>query len=136
MGLGPKGLANSSKRTHRGMRARARAAHLTLNPPDLPAPPAMAAACDGAHVLPSTRHCPHPAGWRTPLPEVIDSVVRRCPIDTRRALLGNISLSGGTTMFKHFGQRIQVRADGVEVGGGGGGGGGAGGGGGGGGGGG
>lgn len=39
---------------------------------------------------------------------MIDSVVQRCPIDTRRALLGNISLSGGTTMFKHFGQRIQV----------------------------
>ncbi|KAL4419507.1 hypothetical protein ABPG77_002293 [Micractinium sp. CCAP 211/92] len=51
--------------------------------------------------------CGRGSGWRTPLPEVIDSVVRRCPIDTRRALLGNISLSGGTTMFKHFGQRIQ-----------------------------
>ena len=52
-----------------------------------------------------------------PLPDVIDRVVQGCPIDTRRALYGNITLSGGSTMFKHFGHRIQVggrggRADG------------------------
>jgi actin-related protein 3 len=49
-----------------------------------------------------------PPDWRTPLPEVIDSVVQSCPIDTRRGLYGNITLSGGSTMFKHFGHRIQV----------------------------
>jgi actin-related protein 3 len=45
--------------------------------------------------------------WRTPLPEVIDACVQSCPIDCRRALYRNISLSGGTTMLKHFGARIQ-----------------------------
>ena len=49
-----------------------------------------------------------PSGWRTPLPEVIDDVVQSCPVDTRRALLANITLSGGSTMFKHFGRRIEV----------------------------
>jgi len=34
--------------------------------------------------------------------------VQSCPIDCRRALYRNISLSGGTTMLKHFGARIQV----------------------------
>lgn len=43
----------------------------------------------------------------TPLPNILDSVVQSCPIDTRRALYGNIVLSGGTTMFKDFGRRIQ-----------------------------
>lgn len=34
--------------------------------------------------------------------------MQSCPIDCRRALYRNISLSGGTTMLKHFGARIQV----------------------------
>lgn len=50
---------------------------------------------------------PPPADFRTPLPALIHQVVRTCPIDTRRALYANISLSGGSTMFRHFGQRIQ-----------------------------
>ncbi|GAB4819485.1 hypothetical protein N2152v2_006531 [Parachlorella kessleri] len=45
--------------------------------------------------------------YSTPLPRVLDSVIQNCPIDTRRALYGNIVLSGGTTMFKDFGRRIQ-----------------------------
>lgn len=59
---------------------------------------------------PASHHQSSPADWRTPLPDVIDSVVQSCPIDTRRSLYGNISLSGGSTMFKHFGHRVQVRA--------------------------
>ena len=42
-----------------------------------------------------------------PLPEVVDLSVIKCPIDTRRRLYGNIVLSGGSTMFKDFGKRLQ-----------------------------
>ncbi|KAK9837465.1 hypothetical protein WJX81_004437 [Elliptochloris bilobata] len=42
-----------------------------------------------------------------PLPEMVDACIQSCPIDTRRALYGNIVLSGGTTMFKNFGTRLQ-----------------------------
>jgi len=42
-----------------------------------------------------------------PLPDSIDAAVQACPIDTRRALYNYITLSGGTTMFKHFVQRLQ-----------------------------
>lgn len=41
------------------------------------------------------------------LSEFLNPPPQACPIDCRRALYGNISLSGGTTMLKHFGSRIQ-----------------------------
>eukprot|EP00887_Chlorella_sp_A99_P007834 scaffold20.g7834.t1 len=44
---------------------------------------------------------------RASLPALIDSVVQSCPIDTRRALYSNIVLSGGSTLFRDFGRRIQ-----------------------------
>ncbi|RKP03194.1 hypothetical protein CXG81DRAFT_9856 [Caulochytrium protostelioides] len=43
----------------------------------------------------------------TPLPEVVDGVIQSCPIDTRRGLYKNIVLSGGSTMYKDFGKRLQ-----------------------------
>lgn len=43
----------------------------------------------------------------TPLPEVVDTVVQNSPIDTRRGLYKNIVLSGGSTMFKDYGKRLQ-----------------------------
>lgn len=43
----------------------------------------------------------------TPLPEVVDQVIQSCPIDTRRGLYKNIVLSGGSTMYKDFGRRLQ-----------------------------
>lgn len=43
----------------------------------------------------------------TPLPDIVDEAIVKCPIDTRRALYKNIVLSGGTTMFKDFGRRLQ-----------------------------
>ncbi|KTW28840.1 hypothetical protein T552_01469 [Pneumocystis carinii B80] len=43
----------------------------------------------------------------TPLPEVVDSVIQASPIDVRRGLYKNIVLSGGSTMFKDFGKRMQ-----------------------------
>uniref|UniRef100_A0A6U2SMS1 Actin-related protein 3 n=1 Tax=Leptocylindrus danicus TaxID=163516 RepID=A0A6U2SMS1_9STRA len=41
------------------------------------------------------------------LPQVIDSAIQNCPVDVRRTLYGNIVLSGGNTMFKDFGRRLQ-----------------------------
>jgi actin-related protein 3 len=42
-----------------------------------------------------------------PLPDVVDSTIQSCPIDTRRPLYNYITLSGGTTMFKHFTKRLE-----------------------------
>ncbi|KNC83996.1 hypothetical protein SARC_03757 [Sphaeroforma arctica JP610] len=39
--------------------------------------------------------------------DVTDAVIQQCPIDVRRGLYKNIVLSGGTTMFKDFGRRLQ-----------------------------
>ena len=38
---------------------------------------------------------------------VIDQCIQTSPIDTRRGLYKNIVLSGGSTMFKDFGKRLQ-----------------------------
>lgn len=43
----------------------------------------------------------------TPLPDVVDESIVRCPIDVRRGLYKNIVLSGGSTMFRDFGRRLQ-----------------------------
>jgi len=43
----------------------------------------------------------------TPLPKVTDDTIQTCPIDVRRGLYKNIVLSGGSTMFKDFGKRLQ-----------------------------
>ncbi|OAV97805.1 actin-like protein 3 [Puccinia triticina 1-1 BBBD Race 1] len=43
----------------------------------------------------------------TPLPEVVDNVIQTSPIDVRRGLYKNIVLSGGSTMYDHFGRRLQ-----------------------------
>jgi actin-related protein 3 len=45
--------------------------------------------------------------FTTPLPDLVDGVVQQCPIDVRRDLYKNIVLSGGSTMFKHFGRRLE-----------------------------
>jgi len=45
--------------------------------------------------------------FTTPLPNAIDAAIQACPIDTRRVLYNYITLSGGSTMFKHFTQRLQ-----------------------------
>lgn len=39
--------------------------------------------------------------------EVVDDVIQNCPIDVRRPLYKNVVLSGGSTMFKDFGRRLQ-----------------------------
>ncbi|KAK2460899.1 hypothetical protein APHAL10511_007369 [Amanita phalloides] len=43
----------------------------------------------------------------TPLPEIVDDVIQQSPIDVRRGLYKNIVLSGGSTMFQYFGQRLK-----------------------------
>ncbi|KAM9886318.1 hypothetical protein OXX69_013784, partial [Metschnikowia pulcherrima] len=45
--------------------------------------------------------------YLTPLPTVVDQVVQASPIDVRKKLYKNIVLSGGSTMFKDFGRRLQ-----------------------------
>jgi len=47
------------------------------------------------------------SNFLTPLGEVLDQTVQSCPIDVRRGLYKNIVLSGGSTMFKDFGKRLQ-----------------------------
>jgi len=47
------------------------------------------------------------AKFTTPLPVVVDQTVLGCFIDDRPKLYSNIVLSGGSTMFKNFGQRLQ-----------------------------
>ena len=43
----------------------------------------------------------------TPLPVVVDDVIKQSPIDVRRGLYKNIVLSGGSTLYKDFGRRLQ-----------------------------
>ena len=43
----------------------------------------------------------------TPLPTVVDHTIQACPIDVRKGLYNDIVLSGGSTMFKDFGRRLQ-----------------------------
>ena len=45
--------------------------------------------------------------WRTPLDEVIDVAIQACPIDYRKNLYKNIVLSGGSTLFDGFSQRLE-----------------------------
>lgn len=43
----------------------------------------------------------------TPLPDLVDQCIIESPIDSRRLLYRNICLSGGSTMFKDFGRRLE-----------------------------
>lgn len=45
--------------------------------------------------------------FTVPLPTVVDQTIQACPIDTRRPLYRYITLSGGSTMFKHFVKRLE-----------------------------
>jgi len=46
-------------------------------------------------------------GMTTPLPQVVDNCISQCPIDYRRRLYNNIVLSGGSTAFQYFKERLQ-----------------------------
>ncbi|KAJ3439509.1 actin-related protein [Anaeramoeba flamelloides] len=43
----------------------------------------------------------------TPLPTLVDQVIQNSPIDVRRPLYNNIVLSGGSTLYKDLGRRLQ-----------------------------
>ncbi|KAI9667589.1 MAG: Arp2/3 complex subunit, actin nucleation center [Bathelium mastoideum] len=43
----------------------------------------------------------------TPLPNIVDTVIQTSPIDVRRGLYKNIVLSGGSTLYRSFGRRLQ-----------------------------
>lgn len=45
--------------------------------------------------------------FTVPISETVDEVIQNCPIDVRRGLYKNIVLSGGSTMFRDFGRRLQ-----------------------------
>ncbi|KAI0241048.1 Actin-related protein 3 [Lamellibrachia satsuma] len=45
--------------------------------------------------------------FTVPISETVDSVIQNCPIDVRRGLYKNVVLSGGSTMFRDFGRRMQ-----------------------------
>lgn len=45
--------------------------------------------------------------FTTSISETVDNVVQGCPIDVRRGLYKNVVLSGGSTLFKDFGKRLQ-----------------------------
>ena len=45
--------------------------------------------------------------FKTSLPDMVDSAIQSCPIDARKPLYNNIVLSGGSSMFKDFGRRLQ-----------------------------
>ena len=45
--------------------------------------------------------------YRESVDELVDKVIQLCPIDVRRKLYSNIALSGGSTLFKGFNERLQ-----------------------------
>lgn len=45
--------------------------------------------------------------FTTGLPQLVDEAIQSCGIDSRRSLYNNIVLSGGSTMYKDFGRRMQ-----------------------------
>jgi len=45
--------------------------------------------------------------FSTSISETVDTSIQACPIDVRRGLYKNIVLSGGSTMFRDFGRRLQ-----------------------------
>lgn len=44
--------------------------------------------------------------YRSSVDELIDKVIQLCPINVRRQLYSNIALSGGSTLFKGFKERL------------------------------
>lgn len=45
--------------------------------------------------------------FSTSISETVDTAIQNCPIDVRRGLYKNVVLSGGSTMFRDFGRRLQ-----------------------------
>jgi len=47
------------------------------------------------------------AKWRMPIDEIVDNSIQNSPIDCRRRLYQNVVISGGSTLIKHFKERLQ-----------------------------
>lgn len=45
--------------------------------------------------------------YRDPIDGLVDQVIQLSPIDVRRKLYSNIALSGGSTLFTGFKQRLE-----------------------------
>lgn len=45
--------------------------------------------------------------YREPIDALVDQVIQLSPIDVRRKLYANIALSGGSTLFSGFKQRLE-----------------------------
>ncbi len=45
--------------------------------------------------------------YRDPIDGLVDQVIQLSPIDVRRKLYSNIALSGGSTLFAGFKQRLE-----------------------------
>lgn len=44
--------------------------------------------------------------YTTPLANLVDQTIMRCPVDVRRPLYSNIVVAGGSTKFKGFDKRL------------------------------
>lgn len=44
--------------------------------------------------------------YNTPLANLVDQTIMRCPVDVRRPLYSNIVIAGGSTKFKGFDKRL------------------------------
>jgi actin-related protein 3 len=51
--------------------------------------------------------------WRKPLGEVVDDAIQKCPVEYRTRLYNNIVLSGGSTLFDGFDDRLQKQVKGI-----------------------
>jgi len=49
----------------------------------------------------------------TPLPTLVDRAIQASPIDAKRSLYNNVVLSGGSTLMKNFGKRLQQDLRGI-----------------------
>lgn len=45
--------------------------------------------------------------YTTPLANLVDQTIMKCPVDVRRSLYGNIVAAGGSTKFKGFDKRLK-----------------------------
>ena len=45
--------------------------------------------------------------YTTPLADLVDQTIMKCPVDVRRSLYGNIVTAGGSTKFKGFDKRLK-----------------------------
>ena len=45
--------------------------------------------------------------YTTPLANLVDQMIMKCPVDVRRSLYGNVVIAGGSTKFRGFDKRLK-----------------------------